>query len=188
MKIKFHHWLTSMLGLVLLLPVAHAQDQQYYPETQGWGQSQMRAWYELSQGSRLIPLDWLNAVQNNDGTPFFSRKAMEAFGYAYFVDRPESLPIGFIIDRDPSKAWLGFNCSACHTSQLKAGTASVFVHGGQSMADFQAFTTRLIANMGQVLDDDKTFAIFAQQVLGEAATATEKDQLKLEVAAWLDHQ
>jgi hypothetical protein len=38
------------------------------------------------------------------------------------------------------------------------------------------------------LDEDKIFADFAQQVLGEAASEAEKTQLKFEIAAWLDHR
>jgi hypothetical protein len=186
MRFKSSFWVALLVGFFGVAPVALAQDD--YPAQQGWGQSQMRAWYELSQGSRLIPLAWLKALKNSDGTLFFERKTMEAFGYNYFSDKSASLPIGFIVDRDQNKEWMGFNCSACHTAKLKTGSVSVFVHGGQTMADFQAFTTDLIANMARVFGDDKNFAAFSQEVLGQAATDPQKAGLKIEIAEWLDHR
>jgi hypothetical protein len=163
-----------------------AQDQEIYPEQQGWSQSQMRKWYELSQGSRLIPMPWLEALSNKDGSKFFTRKTLENFGYIYFSDKPNELPIGFIIDQLGADAWMGLNCAACHTAKLKFGNASMFIHGGQSMADLQGFTTRLIDNVLRIANSTPQFEIFAIQVLGSAATEDQKSKLKNDILAWLD--
>ena len=40
---------------------------EHYPRSQGWSQKQMQDWYELSQGSRLIPMRWLEALKTKDG-------------------------------------------------------------------------------------------------------------------------
>ncbi len=180
-------WLV-LPGFLALHASAWAQERQTYPEQQGWRQSQMRDWYELSQGSRLIPLPWLKALTNKDGSTFFERKALEAFGYNYFSDQADSLPVGFIMDTELNQSWLGFNCSACHTSKLKAGGATAWVHGGQTMADFQAFTSSLISNLGRIAGEEKSFALFAGQVLGTSATDAQIAELKSQVGAWLAHR
>ncbi len=164
---------------------AHAET---YPQSQGWSQSQMRIWYELSQGSRLIPEKWLSALKNEDGSPFFTRTALEALGYTYLSDAPSSMPVGFVIDRENTNSWLGFNCSACHTSKLKSGDAEVVVHGGQTMADFQTFTTGLIDAVQRAIETEEAFNIFVIQVLGEAATTEQKSEFRKEVTSWIAHR
>lgn len=158
-----------------------------YPQSQGWSQSQMQDWYELSQGSRLAPLSWLEALKNKDGTAFLARQSLERLGYVYVSNRAESLPVGFVLDtteNDP-KPWLGFNCSACHTSKLKVGSAEVLIHGGQSMADFQSFINSLIGALAETRKSDAAFATFATAVLGVGATEPERAKLKLELDRWL---
>ena len=178
--------LAGALFGVSALP-AFAQGYFNYPESQGWNQQQMRNWYELTQGSRLAPLSWLNALKNADGTPFFSRTRLEGYGYLYFSDQADSLPIGFVLDRtkrnpDP---WLGFNCSACHTAKLKAGTAEVWVHGGQSMADFKSFTTDLVTTLQSVAADEKIFDDFATLVHGGSTDDTRKAVLRKQLDDWI---
>ena len=154
-----------------------------YPESQGWNQSQMRDWYELSQGSRLVPLKWLEALKNADGAPFFNRQMLENLGYIYLSDDAAALPVGFIVDTHENRDFLGFNCSACHTAKLKSGKTEILVHGGQSLADFQTFTTELIAAVANVIEDDAVFAKFAEQVAGK--DASDQIQLKSEIGRWL---
>ena len=158
-----------------------------YPQSQGWSQSQMKDWYELSQGSRLIPMRWLEALKTSDGRPFLSRANLESYGYAYMPGRQDALPIGFVLDTnatDPSP-WLGFNCSACHTSRLKVGAAEVLVHGGQSMADLQSLMNALIDAVSAVRKNDAAFAEFATKALDAGATEEKKAALRDAVDKWL---
>jgi hypothetical protein len=167
---------------------APAVAYQDYPQSQGWTQRPMRDWYELSQGSRLVPWDWLLALKKSDGSLLLDRKALEGLGFNYFSDAPDSLPIGFIRDfdlKDASKSWLGFNCSACHTAKLKAGEAEVVIHGGQSMADFQAFTTQLISAVSEVSKSETVFSAFATQVIGTSTDKSKVDKLKVDLESWL---
>jgi hypothetical protein len=179
-------WLFIAIIFCALGATSFAQTNAGYPESQGWTQNQMRKWYELSQGSRLIPMPWLEALTQKDGSKFFTRSNLEKFGYIYFSDNSDELPIGLIVDQENTQSWIGFNCSACHTSKLKAGAASVFIHGGQTMADFQGFTTSLIVNVARVFETPKDFHIFATEVLGANANEAQKEKLKLAVAEWLN--
>jgi hypothetical protein len=177
----------AMAALQQLSP-SIAQAYEKYPQSQGWTQRDMRDWYELSQGSRLVPWDWLKALQNADGSPFLTRQSLEQLGYTYLSNESDSLPVGFIIDQDKdnsSKRWLGFNCSACHTAKLKFGSNEVLIHGGQSMADFQTFTTQLIVAVSNVTKDEEAFANFSKQVLGAGDIANGEVKLKSDLIEWL---
>lgn len=187
----------GLIAVLAAMPLSQSHAQQYdaaggtakvtYPQSQGWTQSQMKDWYELSQGSRLAPLKWLEALKGRDGAPFLSRRHLEGLGYIYMSDRLDALPVGFVLDTtatDP-KPWLGFNCSACHTARIKAGNAEVVVHGGQSMADFQTFMNDLIGALTAVRRSDADFSAFAATVLRANASESEKANLKQEVDRWL---
>ena len=195
MTTKTHKRSIAALLAVVSFCVAPAHADQYetignnltYPESQGWGQDQMRIWYELSQGSRLAPLSWIKALKLKDGTEFLSREHLASLGYNYFNDTPYSLPIGFILDKTSANSdpWLGFNCSACHTANLKVGTAQILIHGGQNMADFQKFMANLISALVVINQDNAAFDKFASQVLGPSTTAAAKTTLKAQLADWL---
>jgi hypothetical protein len=164
-----------------------ANAEETYPQSQGWTQVEMRQWYGLSQGSRLAPLHWLKALKAENGTPFFTRANLEKFGYLYFPNQTSELPVGFVLDITTGNPypWLGLNCSACHTSQLKTDKAEVWVHGGQTMADFQGFVTAVVNGLSTVGSDPAAFAEFSISVLGAQASADEQAKLKNELREWL---
>ncbi len=145
----------------------------------------MRDWYELTQGSRLIPMDWLRALKTVTGAAFLSRETLEGYGYLYFPGSSGPLPVGFVKDMDADGAsHLGFNCSACHTSKLKGNGTEVFVHGGSTMADFQACTTDLIEAVELAQSDDVEFSGFAGMVLGISADDEARERLRAEMRTW----
>lgn len=168
-----------VLGL-LTAPPAYASD--FYAPAQGWSRADMKVWYSLSQGSRLVPVSWLNALKTPQGAAFSSREAMEAYGYVYAGDG--AWPAGFVIDQDKNgRDWLGLNCSACHTSKLTANGAEIIVHGGQAMADFQSYTSELTAAVKQARET--VFTEFAAQVLGSGRDAESDAALKADLDNWL---
>jgi hypothetical protein len=171
--------IASLCGLVL----THAGKAETYPQSQGWTQSSMRDWYQLSQGSRLIPLPWLQAFQKND--QLFTRRDFEDLGFLYF-SQISAWPVGFVPDREEvsGKSWLGLNCAACHTGKLKANGREVFIHGGQNMADLQGLMNRLIAAVESTRKDPQKFSDFSQSVLGENVSQ-QRDALAAEIDAWL---
>ncbi len=116
-----------------------------WTSAQGWTSSDMERWYTLSQGSRLIPESWLSHLRTPTGQSFATPPAYAAYGYR-FMNEADPWPAGFVIDTDDAgRRWLGLNCAACHTAHLTANGSTVVVHGGQAMADFQAFTQDLLA-------------------------------------------
>ena len=68
--------------------------------SQGWSTKQKVFWYTASQGSRLLPLTWLRALeQPGSTTAFLDRAHIDKFRYLPHASAgPGRLPIGFAID------------------------------------------------------------------------------------------
>jgi hypothetical protein len=116
------------------------------PGPQGWSERQTFAWYTASQGSRMMPRIWLDALeQEKSSDPFLAPANIELYRY---LPNPAAnwtsgdncpidpkLPLGFTVDcqddsrfvqtklrwkagQQPNEQWVGMNCSACHTTQI----------------------------------------------------------------------
>lgn len=147
---------------------------------QGWRTDQREAWYGATQGSRLIPLDWLRALEQPSGTGMFLDPAyIESFRY---IPRGKSLPVGFTVDdQDDSNlletrlrwkagqgkraAWVGMNCAACHTTKLTYNSENLVIDGGAALSDFQGFLEALNAALAETRRDEAKFDRFAHRVL-----------------------
>src|SRR5438270_527031 len=90
--------LASIFIIAAATTQAPADDAVNLP--QGWSTQQKVSWYTRSQGSRLIPLSWLLALEQPDSDQAFLDDAyIEKF--RYLPNRSgatEGLPIGFAID------------------------------------------------------------------------------------------
>lgn len=149
-----------------------------YAAAQGWTKSDAKRWYELPQGSRLIDRDWFRALKSGNGEQAFSRKRLAGYGYL-FRDETSDLPLGFTVEVDDAQRnWVGLNCSACHTSKLITSDAEVFIHGGQTMSDFQSFVEDLITSVDETLSTPQRFSKFAKAVGKQADGAALRDEMK----------
>ncbi|MFN3388941.1 MAG: di-heme-cytochrome C peroxidase [Allosphingosinicella sp.] len=154
------------------------------PKTQGWTDAERHAWYRGTQGSRLMPYDWLIALEDPNSTALFMAPAhFDRFGY---LREPgagaDALPIGFAIDVQSDKKllntklrwfagqgakepWVGLNCSACHTNLITSGTNTAWVDGAATLADFQGFQNALHAAMDATRRDPAKWDRFAARAL-----------------------
>jgi cytochrome c peroxidase len=169
---------------------------------QGWNDAQRTAWYTASQGSRLIPRAWLDALEQPDSSAAFLDPAYVA-SYRYLPNptagwiSPDAscpfdpaLPLGFPVDcqsdtgfsntklrwktgQSDHEPWVGMNCSACHTAELTYKGAHIRVEGGPTLADFQSFTEAMEAALRQTAADPTKFNRFANKVLGVGASAAD---------------
>ena len=179
---------------------------------QGWDENKRGWWYTVSQGSRLYPLSWYKALELADSeTKFASDEHMlDTLGYLANVadNNPEGLPLGFTVDHDTSgdsrlmcdvfpktceagtmeEAWVGLNCSACHTNNIKLGDTLVRVEGAPTVADFQALEENLHAATKATLADDAKFERFASAVLGGDAGAADVEMLRAQLQEQSDWQ
>ena len=161
---------------------AAAVPEQQGELDQGWTQADRTAWYGASQGSRLIPLDWLLALEQPGGEGLFLDDAyIRSFGYIPRQSYGGRLPLGFAVDVQDDRnlvetklrwragqrndaPWVGMNCSACHTAELSHGGGRYVIDGGPTLADFQGFMEALNAAVAETTSEPR-FSRFARRVL-----------------------
>jgi hypothetical protein len=67
---------------------------------QNWSGKDIKTWYDATQGSRLMPLDWFLALEQPDSSSrFLADEHIAKFGY---LPRPGQLPVGFARDDTPA--------------------------------------------------------------------------------------
>jgi hypothetical protein len=184
-----------------LTPVFPSMSDEIVNVEQGWSPADKTAWYTTTQGSRLLPLSWLRALEQPDSEkPFLAPEYMASFN---FIPGPgaSDLPLGFTIDdQDDSRLsatklrwkegqstkepWAGMNCSACHSNELTYNGKRMRVEGAPTLADFQSFREALNKALDQTWLDDQKFARFAKQVLGD--DNQDSDKLRGELAKLVD--
>ena len=138
------------------------------PETavdldQQWEEDARAYWYGASQGSRLIPLDWLEALEQSGSTDLFMTP--ENIRKFNFIPRKVEVPnrddyaqlaLGVVIDNSSDENlertklrwkanqsnqenWVGLTCAACHTGEIKYKGKEMRIDGGGALIDFQSF-------------------------------------------------
>ncbi|MFD1611150.1 di-heme-cytochrome C peroxidase [Sphingomonas tabacisoli] len=169
---------------------------------QGWSAADRNGWYYGTQGSRLIPYAWFQALEQADSAAMFADER-HLLGYGYIAaaaDRPNRLPVGFAIDRQPddnlkvtklrwyagqrgdsaqrAEPWLGFNCSACHTAEIRYQGQPIRVDGGPGLGDFDALVGDLDRALVATRDDPQKWDRFAARVLAGKDTPQNRDALR----------
>ena len=155
----------SRLSLAILSVLAGAPafaDDSGVDLDQGWNQTQKTAWLEAGQGSRMLPLAWLVALeQRASEEPLMSDALIRQYGYVphtlggssvkvvqgYAVDRSDDSDLTFTKLRwkalqGSREPWVGPTCSMCHTSHISYQGTQLTVYGGQTMGDLAGFRWR----------------------------------------------
>jgi mono/diheme cytochrome c family protein len=140
--------------------------------------------YSRDQGSRMIPLGWLQALKQPNGQPFLA-DSLARYGYLPNPANSNGLPVGFTATGAAWSQIAGMTCSACHTRQITAEGKTYRIDGGPAIVDFQSFLTDLDTAVGQILADDAAFKLFAAAVLGSVTPdADDVSALRQQVSAW----
>jgi hypothetical protein len=176
------------------------------PPDQGWSATQREAWYRVTQGSRLIPLDWLRALeQPTKEAPFLEASYIDGFRYLPDATDANGLPIGFAVDdsddtnlsntklrwkpnQTSSEKWVGMTCSACHTSELTYKGNRIRVDGGPTLADFQSFIVAINDALVATRDDAEKWSRFAAKVLLAKDDAPNRETLRAALNQLIDWQ
>ncbi|HEY0084816.1 MAG TPA: di-heme-cytochrome C peroxidase [Allosphingosinicella sp.] len=173
--------------------------------SQGWTAKQQSDWYEGTQGSRLMPWTWMQALeQPGNNQPFLADAHMAGFR---FLPRTTStklrLPVGFALDdqdasgfaltgftwyegQKPKEPWIGLNCSACHTAELNYGGKAYRVDGGPSLVDFQSFIEAVDGALAATHNDPAKWERFAAKVLAGKDTPANRATLKTALKQLID--
>jgi hypothetical protein len=197
-----------LLGLTMALSSCTSWSGSKADWRQGWSPKQQADWYAGTQGSRLMPLAWFNALeQPGSSAPFADQNYLASFGYIPSdASRPDPLPLGFAIDQQAdgdfkqtglqwyagqkrsqqsAEKWVGLNCAACHTAEIRYGDQPIRIDGGPSMVDFQNFVEAVDAALHQTAEDPARFERFASKVLAGKDNPTNRAMLKTRVAEML---
>jgi hypothetical protein len=168
---------------------------------QGWTPGNQRFFYQISQGSRMMPSTWYAALEQPGTTaPLADQAYIASFGYIPSAsDRGENLPVGFATDQQSdedfvhtklkwydgqktgkksAEPWMGINCAACHTAEITYKGEAFRIDGGPSMGDFQAFIVAVNEALRQTLGQADRFDRFAAKVLAGKNTKDNQDLLR----------
>ena len=171
---------------------------------QGWDQARRDAWYEATQGSRLLPWSWATALEAGGGGRFFDPANLTRL--RFLPPEPTShtgMAVGFVKDdgsdaglrrtrlrwyagQSEKEPWLGLNCSACHTAEIAYQSQRLRIDGGPTLADFQTFVEEFDRALAATRDDPARFGRFATAVLGARDTPANRTLLRAELGRLAD--
>jgi cytochrome c5 len=192
-------------GMGLFSPPARAQDavQLLKELDQGWSSEQTAAWYSASQGSRLIPLAWLRSLEQPGATALFLEpEHIASFGYLPRATTASgSLPVGFVVDTGPdgklsrtrlrwkagqgeNEQWVGFTCSACHTSQLTYKGKTLRIEGGPSLSNFQDFINSLNRALVETANTPEKWQRFVNRLPDKLSSKSDLKAAFDQLVAW----
>lgn len=168
------------------VPCLPGSDVLCLDQGKSWSNATRKRFYSQDQGSQLMPLAWIKALQTADGKPFLY-DALARYGYLPDSFRIGDLPVGFTATKGPN-VMVGMTCAACHTRQISRDGFSYRVDGGPAIVDFQAFLTDLIESVGRVRANETQFTAFATQVLGAGASQGKIASLRTEIDIWFERE
>ena len=174
------------MSSVLLVPIggwAQSTSAAVIPTKQGesWTSLERTAFYCTDQGSQLMELSWLRALERPNGTVFLENGLGE-YGYLSGVCGT-GLPLGFTTSRSKDKEWVGMTCAACHTREIINKDKTYRIDGGPALVDFQALLADIDVAMAATLSDTASFDRFATKVL-RAPTRIQVATLRTNVEYW----
>lgn len=139
-----------------------------YPE-QNWSGADSLWFYNVTQGSNLIPYDiFLHLETAGSELPFRSDENMNRLRYLPQKEsfaNPDGLPVGWVKDEHEGTEFIGFTCAACHTSQINYQGVAIRIDGGATLADMEQMLKNLAMALQASLEQSEKFERLAQKVL-----------------------
>lgn len=181
----------------------------------GWDDTDQQLMYHQDQGTRIVPISWLLALEAPGGGLFSSAgsflddERVESYGLIPDHNRlnnPFELPVGFSVNGDleltetedglEENAYFGYTCTACHTAEIEVDGDRYRVNGGAGLQSFNDWNKSLITTLGEtVLRDvplievsfiDDKFDRFIERVQGIQDKLYGQHQSREELAAEVD--
>ena len=170
-------------GIALATAACRSATDPSEPRVQGWTDAERSAWYQGTQGSRLMPAAWARALERADSQElFFTDASLTRYRFLPLPGSASGLPVGFALDdsdarnlsytnltfyqgQPANERWVGLNCSACHTARFTYQGHEATVDGGPSLVDFQGFIEGVDEAMAATRADGAKWDRFAARVL-----------------------
>ncbi len=161
----------------ILDPAALHTDKIIYLD-QNWTAEDRAYFYFTDQGSRLLPYDFfLNLEQADNEQRLASPENMLRYGFLATPasqENPDGLPIGLTRNKD----FMGPNCAACHTQQIKYKDQFIRIDGGQAFIDLPMLLEDIVESMGKTLIDDEKFERFSASILKDDLQQKKQNDLR----------
>ena len=187
-------WAAAALVVMAWVGVVSSQTAAVR-DAQGWTAVDRIKFYTTSQGSQLLPYAWYLALEQPKNTAPFNADSLARYGYLEYQDRrnnADSLPLGFVKDTGSEGEWLGLNCSACHTNEVRFSGQTLRIDGAPTDADTFGFLSdleRALAETASSQNGDK-FKRFAMKVAaapGASAPPSHDAKLYRDLKNFSDH-
>lgn len=136
---------------------------------QGWSAADSLWFYTATQGSNLLPYDFFLVLEQPGSSALFrSDENIDRYGYLpqrQTASNPDGLPAGMVRDDYQGKAFMGFTCAACHTTQINYQGAGIRIDGGPANSDMEMFMIDLAEALHATLEDPEKRDRFVTNVL-----------------------
>src|SRR5215472_14169580 len=174
-------WLAGSVVAAVAQTASQTPSVVFLDQGAGWDATKRVDFYGRDQGSRIMPLDWMEALKQANGLPFLA-DGLARYGYLPNPANTNGLPVGFVASGPMGAQNVGMTCSACHTRQITVAGTPYRVDGGPAITDFQSFLGDLDTAVGSVVASDAAFAPFAAALL-QTTSPAEADVTSLSSAA-----
>ncbi len=158
-----------------------AQFSQTVYLDQGWSAADSLWFYNTSQGSNLLPYSFFLVLEQSDSSALFrSDENIDRYGYLpqrATISNPDGLPIGMVRDKYQGKAYIGFTCAACHTTQINYAGTGIRIDGGPANSDMEAYMIDLAEALYATLETPEKLDRFVTNVVKQGHYETANDVL-----------
>lgn len=184
----YQHWDNDADRGAIAIEQGFLTESYVTPEylDQGWDTNASLWFYNTSQGSAMLPYEFLLALELPDKVS--DRYRCERQGekddwllcpknmdfYRYLPQKntffnPDALPVGFVKESYQGQDYVGLTCAACHTSQVNYQGRALRIDGGPAMADMMRFladiSTALADTQRKPDQDNPRLTRFTERVL-----------------------
>lgn len=149
---------------------------------QGWKPEDSLWFYNITQGSNLMPYDFFLVLEKPREESQLFRSDENMNSYRYLPQKassgnPDALPVGWVKDTYKGKEYVGLTCAACHTGQVNYKGKGIRIDGGPATADMENIMKALAEALEYTREDAKAKQRFVTQVLKRGNYKTEADVL-----------
>jgi hypothetical protein len=155
-------WIAAAsVSIVAAVTVTSASPRHRSPEG-AWTQEEMKLFWHIDQGSRLMSLKVFNALETSPGRLLVDD--LEKFNFIPDPapeGNPPYLPIGFAKSNgDSPDSQVGMTCSACHTSSFLVNGTKKIIEGAPALLDFNAFFEAVVKAVDTTVNDSDAWDRF----------------------------
>jgi mono/diheme cytochrome c family protein len=136
---------------------------------QGWSAADSLWFYTATQGSNLLPYSFFLVLEQSGSSALFrADENIDRYGYLpqrQTSSNPDGLPAGMVRDKYQGKAYMGFTCAACHTTQINYQGTGIRIDGGPAYSDMETFMIDLAEALYATLKNPEKLQRFVANVL-----------------------